>query len=334
MNSGFFEGFFVRRCVLFLTLFCFLAAAPAAYANTENFKGWLQGVRREAKADGISDKIIRIALPDTLKPIPLIIKLDRRQPETTKTFSEYFRDTITDKRVDDGRSALDDNRQELYEIGANYGVDPQYIVALWGIETNYGRNAGSYNVVQALATLAYDGRRSAFFRAELMKALKILDQGDVSPKNMKGSWAGAMGQTQFMPSSFFKFAQDYNKDGKRDIWKNEEDVFASAAYYLAQCGWKHGEPWGRRVALPKDFDEDLIGLGEKHTLEFWRDHGVHLKNGDSLPFQGSADGSIIQPDGPGTTAYIVYENYRVLLKWNKSTYFATSVGLLADAVKG
>lgn len=324
----------MRRFLILLSFFCLLAPARPACANTENFRAWLQELRQEARAAGISEKTVRAALPDTLRPVERIVVLDRKQPENTKTFHDYFHDTITPQRVSDGRARWHANKRALVEIGAAYGVDPQYVVALWGIETNYGRNMGSYGVVESLATLAYDGRRSAFFRSELMKALQIIDSGDVSAQDMKGSWAGAMGQTQFMPSSFFKFAQDYDKDGRRDIWKTPDDVFASAANYLAVSGWKHGEPWGRRVKLPEDFDDSLVGLAEKHSLEFWHNKGVRLPDGSSVPFEGAFEASLVQPDGPGTPAFIVYDNYRVIMKWNKSTYFATGVGLLADAVKG
>jgi membrane-bound lytic murein transglycosylase B len=277
---------------------------------------------------------VRAALPDTIKPIDRIITLDRKQPEGTKTLRQYLHDVLSARRITDARAHWRDNKSALYGVGANYGVDPQYIVALWGIETNFGRDTGGYALIPALVTLAYDGRRSEYFRSELMQALRILDDGDVKLQDMKGSWAGAMGQTQFMPSSFFKFAQDYDKDGRRDIWKTKPDVFASAAYYLAQSGWKHGEPWGRRVTLPENFDRSLVGLDVKRKLDFWHDAGVRMANGGgSIPFEGTFEGSVIQPDGPGTAAYIVYDNYRVILKWNRSTYFATAVGLLADRAK-
>lgn len=309
-----------------------LVSAPAE--ARQDFRSWLKDMRRAAVAAGVSEKTVRAALPDTLSPIDRIIALDRKQPEGTKTFQQYYRDVITPARVEDGRARYREHRAMLYEVGANYGVDPQYIVALWGIETNFGRNTGGYDVVAALATLAWDGRRSAFFRDELLKALKIVDQGHIPLKEFKGSWAGAMGQTQFMPSSFLRFAEDYNKDGRRDIWRSKPDIFASAANYLSQSGWKHGQPWGRRISLPKNFDSKLVGLDTKRSLQAWHDMGVRMPDGASVPFEGSWEASIVQPDGPGTQAYIVYDNYRVIMKWNKSTYFATAVGLLADRIKG
>jgi membrane-bound lytic murein transglycosylase B len=324
------------RVFIFVALLVFFSplAQPALGRSGENFSVWLQQVRQEALAQGISKKTVRAALPNSLKPVEKIIRLDRTQPEGTKTFHQYFQDTITSRRIDDGRARYLGNKSLLSKVGADYGVDPQYVVALWGIETNFGRNTGGYDLVTALATLAWDGRRSDYFRQELMKALKILDNGDVPLKDMKGSWAGAMGQTQFMPSSFFKFAQDYNKDGKRDIWKDKADVFASAANYLSQSGWKKGEPWGRRVKLPDGFNRALIGLDTMRSLSFWHEQGVRMPQGESVPFEGAYQASLIQPDGHGTAAFLVYNNFRVIMKWNKSTYFATSVGLLADRIKG
>jgi membrane-bound lytic murein transglycosylase B len=305
----------------------------APKAEARDFGSWLQGVRAEARAHGVSEKTIKTALPDTLRPVPRIIVLDRRQPEVTMTLQEYVQGLLTPQRIGAGRTHYRTYLTTLREVANNYGVDPEYIVALWSIETNFGKNMGRYRVVEALATLAYDGRRSGYFRSELMKALQILDEGDISVGDMKGSWAGAMGQTQFMPTSFVRFAQDFNKDGRKDIWNSQADVFASAANYLARSGWKRGQPWGRRVKLPQGFDGRLIGLDKKHSLQFWRDHEIRLANGGALPLSEAEEASLIQPDGAGTAAYIVYNNYRVTLKWNNSTYFATAVGLLADRIR-
>lgn len=323
----------MRYLRILLTILCFVSTRDA-FAQKQLFEKFLPELRQEAIHLGVSENTARAALPDGMKPITRIITLDRKQPESTKTLQGYLHDTLTKRRIEDGRTRYRDNKSALYGIGAHYEVDPQYIVALWGMETNFGRNTGGFDLIPALATLAWEGRRGDYFRGELMQALKIIDSGDVKLKDMKGSWAGAMGQTQFMPSSFHKFAQDYDGDGHRDIWKSKQDVFASAANYLAQNGWKHGEPWGRRVTLPDNFKSDLLGLDSKHTLQFWHNAGVRLKNGGSVPFEGADKASIIQPDGSGTPAYIVYDNYRVILKWNRSTYFATAIGLLADRVKG
>lgn len=311
-----------------------LSAAAPAWAERGPFPRWLQGVRAEAEAKGISAQTVRAALPDTIRPIPQVIALDRRQPESTMTLSKYLRNIVSSQRISAGRSRYQAHHATLRHVGQSYGVDPEFVVALWGIETNFGKNTGGYSIVEALATLAYDGRRSSYFRAELMNALQIVDDGHISLPRMKGSWAGAMGQTQFMPTSFVRFAQDFNKDGKKDIWTSHSDIFASAANYLARSGWRAGEPWGVRVTLPKNFRRSLLGLEKKHDSKFWTAQGVRLSSGKALPAQGPADGSLIQPDGPGTPAYLVYNNYRVIMKWNKSTYFATAVGQLADAIRG
>ena len=223
------------------------------------------------------------------------------------------------------------HRDLLNEIGQQYDVQPRFIVALWGIETNYGKNTGGYRIVNALATLAFDGRRSQYFRTELFNAFRILQEGHISPELMKGSWAGAMGQCQFMPSSFLRLAVDYDGDGRKDIWKTAADVFASAANYLSQSGWRGSQTWGRQVQLPGSFNNTDASLKIKKSLTSWQKIGVRRLNGRSLPLV-DIQGSVVLPDGKGGPAYLVYENFRVIMKWNRSTYFATSVGLLADAL--
>lgn len=308
------------------------AMRPAAAAE-KPFPIWLKAVKEEARQKGISEKIIQQALPDTLKPIDRIIELDRKQPESTTSFDDYLARIVDRNRVEKGVTRMLTYPTLLNRVSAAYGVEKEVIVALWGVETNYGDYTGGFDIVNALATLAYDGRRSDYFRGELMTALKILDEGHIPQARMKGSWAGAMGQVQFMPSSFYKFAEDFNKDGRRDIWGTQADVFASAANYLAKSGWKKGQPWGRRVVIPDNIDRSLLGVNNSFSLQFWHDKGVRLPNGDSVPFEGEYKASVVQPSGPGTSAYIVYENYQVILKWNRSSYFATSVGLLADRLR-
>lgn len=206
-------------------------------------------------------------------------------------------------------------------------------MALWGIETSYGRNTGGFDSVSALATLAYDGRRPAFFRRELIKALRILDEGHISAEDMRGSWAGAMGQNQFMPSSFERFAVDENGDGRTDIWKSLPDVFGSTANYLARSGWNAEERWGRRVVLPKGFSTKLIGWDTTKTLGQWAKLGVRFADDpEAIRKFSDMEASIIAPDGLAGPAFLVYGNARVIMKWNKSTYFVTSVGLLADQI--
>src|SRR5262249_21923257 len=269
--------------------------APTARAADEDFTRWLGGVRQEALGAGINPATIERAF-DGLEPIARVIELDRKQPETTITFEDYLSRSVDAKRRQAAHEHLAENRALLAEIGRRYGVQPRFIVALWGIETDFGRITGGFPVIGALATLAYDGRRSAFFRKELINALTIVDQGHISPKAMLGSWAGAMGQSQFMPSSFLSYAVDYNGDGKRDIWTTRADVFASIANYLSRVGWRGDETWGREVQLPANFDGALVGLETRRPLEAWRQLGIRRADGGDLPGHDS-EASIVRPGG-------------------------------------
>ena len=306
-----------------------LSGSLNAFAASQDFQTWLKDLKQEAIAEGISQNTLNDAL-EGVKTLPRVIELDRKQPEVTITFKKYKSGILSDWRISKGRELIRKHEDKLREVSDKYGVAPQYLVALWGIETSYGRFTGGFDVIPALVTLAYDERRSAFFRKELITALKILDGGHVDPKNMRGSWAGAMGQNQFMPSSFENFAVDYNNDGKRDIWTTLDDVFASSANYLSRSGWNEGERWGRQIKLPAGFDRDLIGKDIQKTLAQWDNLGVQKAGGGKLPVIDGFKGSLVAPDGPDGPVYLVYNNYRTILKWNRSDYFATSVGLLAD----
>ncbi len=305
----------------FLAISCGAAADPA-------FDSWMAGLRAEAEAAGISGAVLDAALTG-LKPSPRVIELDRRQAEGRLTAQEYLRRVVSPTRVHGARERLVRHRVMLEEVAARYGVQPRFIVALWGIETNYGGYTGNHSVIQALATLAHDGRRSSFFRRELLAALRILDEGHVAPDGMNGSWAGAMGQSQFMPTSFLAYAVDHNGDGRRDIWQTLPDVFASIANYLARAGWRDDQTWGREVRLPAGFNRNLIGLGTVKRIGEWQKRGVRRSDGTDLPTR-QLRASIIQPDGPGTGAWMVYDNFRTTMKWNRSTSFALAVGRLAD----
>lgn len=306
---------------------------PTIALAGQSFEDWLVDFKMEAMKKGISEKTVHEAFVD-VKPIPRIIELDRKQPEGTMTFAQYRERVINDNRIKKGRKLYQQHRTLLDKTAKKYGVPAPYIVALWGIETSYGNNTGGFGVVEALSTLAHDGRRSSFFRGELMNALKIVDAGHITNRDMKGSWAGAMGQNQFMPSSFHAFAVDGNGDGKRDIWTSLPDIFASTANYLSKSGWKEDQRWGRAVKLPSPsrYSEEDIGLGTKKTLAVWKKIGVTLPNETPIPVVEGMKASIVTPDGISGPAYLVYDNYRVIMKWNRSTYFATSVGLLADAI--
>ena len=210
-------------------------------------------------------------------------------------------------------------------------MQPRFIVALWGIETNFGQLTGGFEVIPALVTLAHDGRRSEYFRKELLNALKIVDQGHIPLSRFTGSWAGAMGQCQFMPSSFLAFAADHDGDGHKDIWQNRADVFASIANYLKGHNWESNRAWGRKVRLPQGFDVKLASLENKKSLSDWKKLGVTASNGAALP-QMALDAALVLPDGPSGPAYLVYDNFTRIMSWNRSTFFALAVGELADRI--
>jgi membrane-bound lytic murein transglycosylase B len=216
-------------------------------------------------------------------------------------------------------------------IWRRFNVEPRFVVALWGIESDFGKVMGNYAVVSALATLAYDGRRSSYFRGELISALRIVDQGHIRADNMTGSWAGAMGQCQFMPSTFLGYAVDYDGDGRKDIWNDRADALASIANFISRLGWRGGEGWGREVMLPAGFDPSATGLEVKRPTGEWSRLGV--RSIDAGPLAGrEGEASLVMPDGAGGPAFLVYDNFRTIMKWNKSTYFATAVGYLADSM--
>lgn len=260
-------------------------ARPAA-AELEPFDQWLEALRQEALAQGISAATANDALSG-VEPIPKVIELDRRQPEGRMTFQEYRRRVLSSSRVDRGRELLREHGELLERVAADYGVQPRFIVALWGIETSYGSYTGDFSVIAALATLAYEGRRAAFFRQELLQALRIIDQGDVTADRMIGSWAGAMGQSQFMPSSYVAHAVDYDGDGRRDIWSSLPDVFASIASYLAAAGWNDRHTWGREVRLPGDLAGDLAGLEVTKPLPEWQGSGSAAPAARICPWSSS-----------------------------------------------
>jgi membrane-bound lytic murein transglycosylase B len=297
----------------------------------QDFATWLKGLRAEAERQGISRATLDAAFAN-LEPIPRVIELDRRQPEYVLTFPDYLARVASPARIEQGRARLAAHRPLLEGIAAQYGVPAAVVVALWGVESQYGERTGEFPVIGAIATLAFEGRRGAFFRKELLEALRILDQGHVPVAAMRGSWAGAMGQNQFMPSSFLRYAVDHDGDGRRDIWTSLPDVFASTANYLARAGWQRGEPWGAEVSLPPGFDEARTGLDVKAPLTHWVALGVRRADARGLPAMSSSL-SVVLPGGPGGAAFVAGDNFRALLRWNRSTHFAAAVGLLADAVE-
>lgn len=307
-------------------------AHDAGTGNDAAFVAWLEGLKAEAQERGVSADTLERSLKD-VAPIPRVIELDRSQPESTITFAQYIERVVSPTRISNGRARLTQHRALLDEVGAAFGVQPRFIVALWGIETNFGQFTGGFPVIDALATLAYDGRRSRYFRGELLNALQIIEEGHIEPAEMKGSWAGAMGQSQFMPSSFLSFAQDYNGDGAKDIWNTTEDVFASAANYLKRVGWRDDITWGRQVRLPDGFDTGQASLDIVRRLPDWQALGVRRTDGTDLPAR-DIDASLVMPGGPDGPAFLIYDNYRAILRWNRSHYFAMAVGQLSDRIAG
>lgn len=315
-------------------------SAPASVEKKEaqplgNLAEWLEVARKEASARGVSDATWQAAM-DGFEPNETIVKLDRKQPEGSITFKKYLSNVVNEKRIRDGQKLYAENKYLLDEIAESYQVPAQYIVALWGIETSYGKVTGNFSVPKALATLAYEGRRAEFFREEFMKSLLIIEQGHITAEAMKGSWAGAMGQSQFMPSAFMDYAVDYDGDGHKDIWSSKVDVFASIANYLHSSGWVYGDVWAEKVKLPKGFDYKIEDIKTFRPVAFWKKHGITRADGSALPAHKTPRALYYvgyTKEQPREAVYLMSNNNAVLMKWNKSRYFATAVGILADAIK-
>jgi len=317
--------------LLVIAAFLAVAAGPLAAAERPPFAEWLAGVRAEARAAGMSAEFLDQALAG-VAPIARVIELDRRQPEFTLTFWKYLDRNVNDARIRKGKAMLDRHRELLESTGERFGVQPRFIVALWGMETNFGEYFGAFPIVAALATLAHDPRRSRFFRAQLMAALTIMNRGDV-PVTTTGSWAGAMGNFQFIPTTYRDFAVDADGDGRRDLWHSYPDMFGSAANYLARSGWRRGWSWGREVRLPQGFAYEHAGLEVKKAIAEWKRLGVTRIDGSGLPDEDT-DASIVLPSGYDGPAFLIYKNYRAILTWNRSLLYAVAVGHLADRLVG
>ncbi|MGF1724133.1 lytic murein transglycosylase [Photobacterium nomapromontoriensis] len=310
-----------------------LGASSAVIAADVGFDQYVDGLKVEAREKGISESIIHSAF-DGITFTEHAVTADKNQPERKLTLDEYIPRAVPNWKVKQAKQLYQKHKVELEKIGQQYGVQPRYIVALWGVESNFGRLMGNYNVIEALTTMAYEGRREAFFRDQVMAALEILDAGHIAPADMKGSWAGAMGQPQFMPSSFLSYAVDGNNDGKIDIWQTDVDVFASAANYLNKAGWDDEYTWGRQVSVPEGLSDELMGTDsdKARSLDQWQKLGVRRLNGSALP-DVDIDAWLIQPDDNHGRAYLIYGNYQSLLKWNRSHYFALAVSHLADKIR-
>ncbi|MBY6105885.1 lytic murein transglycosylase [Ferrimonas balearica] len=306
-------------------------SASASAVDADGFSQYVSQLKQEAGEKGYAPATIDAAFAD-IKLFKRAISADRNQPEFKKTLDTYLPQAVPQWKVDKARKLYKEHRELLEEIGKAYGVQPRFIVALWGIETNFGGYTGNYPVLSTTASLAYEGRREDFFKEQFFAAMTILDQGHISADAMRGSWAGAMGQTQFMPTSFLSYAEDYDGDGRKDIWGSLPDVFASAANYLANVGWQYNQTWARQVTLSQPVDESLQGLKVKKTLAEWQQLGVRRFDGSALPSR-DIEASLVFPDDADGRVYLAYANYDALMRWNRSHYFAVAVGYLSDRIK-
>lgn len=305
------------------------AATPAMVK--QDFAAWVADFRQQARADGVDAGTLAAAF-DSVSYLPRVIELDRSQPEFTRQVWDYLDSAVSDARITQGRAKLAEQRKAIDAASERYGVPAEILVAIWGIESNYGGNFGSFSTIDALATLGYDGRRPDFARSQLMAALRILERGDISRERMRGSWAGAMGHTQFIPTSFEAYARDGDGDGRRDIWGSIADVMASTAYYLDKAGWQTGKSWGVEVRLPASFNYAQTELATRKPSQDWTAQGVTPMRGESLPEFSEA--SVIAPAGANGPAFLVGDNFRVIMRYNASTSYALAVGLLSNRITG
>ncbi|KTC68811.1 lytic murein transglycosylase [Legionella birminghamensis] len=313
-------------------LACVLSAISTwTYANQQSWSSWVAGVREEALSQGIPASLFDQAFADIHEPSRQVKSLARSQPEHRLTFSKYLNTRADAYRIAMGKKNYQKNKALLDQVGQSFGVDPCFIVSFWGMETSYGTYMGDFPVIKSLATLAYDSNRQDFFRKQLMLALHIVNDGHVSLKDFKGEWAGASGQPQFLPSSWVEYAVDYDGDGRKDIWKAKADVFASIANYMKKNGWQTGEPWAIHVRLPANFDKSLEGKTTVKLASEWNAMGVRTTDGKPLPYQ-NLEASIVQPNGG--PVFLAFPNYKMILRYNNSIYYAGAIGYMADKICG
>ncbi|MCR9191386.1 MAG: lytic murein transglycosylase [Gammaproteobacteria bacterium] len=316
----------MKRMILSLVLMSF---SLLTWASSQSWSAWVSEVRHEALADGIRPEVFDRAFAGVHEPSRKIKSLSHSQPEHRLTYQKYLSSRVDSYRILMGRRHYKKNKAIADEIGEQYGVDPCFVMSFWGMETSYGSYMGNFPVIKSLATLAYDSKRQAFFRKELFLALHILNDGHVSLQDFKGEWAGASGQPQFLPSSWVRYAVDYDGDGRKDIWNSKPDVFASIANYMKGNGWREGEPWAVFVKLPPHFDMDLEGKSTVKSVKEWAAMGVKRTDGRPLPYP-NLEASIVQPDGG--PVFLAYPNYKMILKYNNSIYYAGAIGYLADKI--
>lgn len=307
-------------------------AAVTAPASNQRFQNWLIAFKRRAQAEGISRGTLDRAFQGVTYDAD-VIKRDRNQSEFIKTIWEYLDSAASDTRIQNGKAALSAHRDTLMAIEARYGVEKEVVVAVWGLESAYGTYRGRSDVIRSLATLAFDGRRGQFFEGQLIAALRILENGDTSPRNMTGSWAGAMGHTQFIPTSYLDYAVDFTGDGRRDIWSDDPtDALASTAAYLKRFGWVTGQPWGVEVQLPRGFDYALADRSIEKSPAEWARLGVKSMNGKTVPNHGK--GAILLPAGGDGAAFMIFKNFSVIERYNTADAYVIGVGHLSDRING
>jgi len=310
-----------------LILILFNTFSSQAFSS-DTFSTFIERISIEAKEKGVTSKVIN-DFKSKVSFIPRVIELDRSQPEFKLTLDQYLSRVVTSTRIKKANIKYKNNKKLLHIISKHYGVQSRFLVSLWGIETDFGRLTGGFSVVSALSTLAFEGRRHEYFKKELFNALKIINDGHITLSKMTGSWAGAMGQCQFMPSSFINYANDWDKDGSKNIWTSKPDVFASAANYLNKVGWSDKITWGRKVYIGQ-FNKELKE-NKYYLLNKWSSSGILNENQKKLP-NVNIKARLIIPNNYGKYGYLVYENFESLLNWNRSNYFAIAVGKLSDSI--
>ncbi len=299
--------------------------------HSDAFSDWVNEFIPYAENQGIHRDIAEAALSG-LTSNPEVVRLDGKQPEHKITFEQYLDNTVTPRRIRIGRALMKKHHALLKRIAATYRVQPEYLVALWGIESDYGAYKGNFSVIRSLATLAHDGRRQEFFSQELIAALSILQNESLTSYDLTGSWAGAMGDCQFMPSTYLHYAVDGDGDGHRDIWHSTPDILASIANYLHALGWRNDRGWGVEVELPEDFLDEEADLTQARSALAWRQRGVEWERTPIIPHNATPAYAIYVGD-PAEASYLVTDNYKAILQWNRSRYFATAVGILANAIE-
>ena len=316
---------------MFLRFLCLVFLTTSVFANSQSFEDFLNQVRKTATEQGVSKATIDKAFFG-LTPNLDILKSDSAQAEFNQNFWHYVNKRVSQVRLNNGNDTLKQNASLLNKTSQKYGVPAYVLVAFLGLESNYGNYMGNENLVRSLATLAYDPRRSGFFTKEFIALLKLIDKNTI-PLDAKGSWAGAMGAVQFMPTNVIAYGVDANNDGKVNLWNDKEDIYASAANFLNKLGWEKGEKWGREASIPKNFDYRLTGLETKRTVNEWAALGVLRGNGSRLP-KSNFKASLIVPMGHRGPAFLVYRNFDTILGWNRSILYALSVAYLSDRLNG